>query len=104
MERKLAAMHRAYGTDPLHKCGTCGNLTRNTYNRVYFKCEIYGNSSSVATDWAMSWAACGMYNKPLPAYQRTMINILKHAKRKSEVYERAEGQMDIFDMEGTGRE
>ena len=65
MLRKIDAMHARYGRCP-GVCRDCEHLFRCEYSRHYYKCELYGDSRSEATDWRMSYPACGMLNKPLP--------------------------------------
>ena len=44
-------------------CKDCSHLISGDYHdRRYHKCELYGLSHSEATDWRLSYPACGMYN------------------------------------------
>lgn len=61
--RKIDLMHKEFGFSPGNKCRGCDNLTSKMRDRRYYKCSVYGVSASEATDWALSWDACGMYNK-----------------------------------------
>lgn len=62
-ERKIHAMHRRFGTCAGLFCRDCDHLISGDYhNRKYHKCELYGLSHSEATDWRLSYTACGMYN------------------------------------------
>ena len=61
--RKIELMHRQFGVVEGKTCGQCSNLTEHRYNKLYRKCKVYGETSSEATDWAMRWTACGMFNK-----------------------------------------
>ena len=64
-ERKIAAMHKRFGTCGVHQCRGCDHLISGEYHdRHYHKCELYGMSHSEATDWRLSFQACGMYNMP----------------------------------------
>lgn len=56
---KIDAMHRLYGIDGMNrKCGECVHLVKHKRDRTYYKCSLYGMSSSVATDWRVRWPAC----------------------------------------------
>lgn len=61
--RKIDLMHREFGFSPGNKCKTCSNLTAHFYDKRYYKCTVYGESMSEATDWVLKWDACGMFNK-----------------------------------------
>lgn len=61
--RKIDLMHREFGFSPGNKCKTCDNLIVQQANRRYYKCEVYGATDSEASDWRLSYDACGMYNK-----------------------------------------
>lgn len=34
--------------------------------RKIYKCLVYGNTASVATDWKASYMACRHFNQPVP--------------------------------------
>lgn len=55
-------MYRHFGTTEDQRCKGCRHLICYDYNRRYYKCELYGISHSEATDWRLSYQACGMYN------------------------------------------
>lgn len=59
-ERKILAMHKHFGTCGVLRCKDCDHLKHD----VRYKCELYGISRSEATDWRLSFQACGMYNVP----------------------------------------
>lgn len=61
--RKIDLMHREFGFSPGNKCKTCDNLIVQQANRRYYKCEVYGATDSEASDWRLSYDACGKYNK-----------------------------------------
>ena len=61
--RKIDLMHREFGFSPGHRCKECSNLTSHFYDKRYYKCRVYGESMSEATDWVLKWEACGMFNK-----------------------------------------
>lgn len=80
MKRKLELMHDLFGIIDNHKCRECSNLHGGT--NQYRKCKVYGISASEATDWALSWTACGMMNKEHVG--RPIIDMVKHRNRFSE--------------------
>ena len=61
---KLAlAMHARYGATPGKRCRTCDRLMRHEHKHNYYKCTLYGTSDSAATDWRLSYPACGAWWK-----------------------------------------
>lgn len=96
MKLQLARMHKQFGREHVHACGTCCNFVRGEYHdKMLQKCERYGLSHSDATDWAKSWGACGMYNVPIAKGERP----LKDYVDKRRVPEVAEGQVSMLGME-----
>lgn len=85
-------MHDLFGELPGHKCKDCSNLYKYTANRSWFKCTVWGYSSSVASDFRQKWTACGMYNK---TYDQIPIKdwYKHHRQHKSE--EQIDGQMSF---------
>ena len=64
-ERKIHAMHKRFGTCGVFRSKDCEHLIGGKYhNRQLYKCELYGLTHSEATDWRLSYQACGMYNMP----------------------------------------
>lgn len=58
--KRLLRMH-AYGKGPEGAtCGQCRFLEKHPSpsRRMFFKCRLYGASSSAASDWRKKWAAC----------------------------------------------
>lgn len=90
--RKIDLMHKCFGTDNKHKCGECSNLIAKFYQRIYYKCSVYGDSSGEGTDWAKSWVACGMFGK-----QYNGKNIVKYVRTdlKDDVIAVMEGQLSL---------
>ena len=69
---KIDKMHHIYGLIEDKKCKDCKNLQTFKYHgKTYRKCAAYGISQSVATDWALKYTACGLFNKD---YTRTAFN------------------------------
>ena len=65
MARKIEAMYKLFGRytgKQSKQCKDCCNFIRKEYNRTYFKCLVYGDTDSEATDWRASYEACGMFN------------------------------------------
>ena len=65
------------------KCGECNNLVSHFYDKTYFKCQIYGESASEATDWAKRWEACGCFNKDYDGPVKIKF-FVKHSERPKE--------------------
>jgi len=75
-------------------CKHCSNFQIWNYRgKKYFKCERYGLSHSISTDWRANWQACGMFNVPLPCGERPLIEYSK-VKKESVVLE---NQTSLFD-------
>lgn len=63
-KRKIDLMIKEFGHADGHSCGECSNLCRVAYgSRTVYKCLVYGNTGSRASDWAKWYPACGMLNK-----------------------------------------
>lgn len=78
--RKIDLMHAKFGKTPYKTCEDCCYFRLHIYNRVYFKCEVYGDSSSEATDWRKGYPACGLYNKPTNV--RNIVRLVKPERNK----------------------
>lgn len=62
--RKIELMHRLFGKSEGNRCGGCKNLERYEYGSKNFKkCTVYGVTQSIASDWALKYEACGLFNK-----------------------------------------
>lgn len=62
VERKIFAMHKRFGTCGTFRCKDCSHLVGGKYHdRQLYKCELYGLTHSEATDWRLSYQACGMF-------------------------------------------
>ena len=96
MARKIDLMYLQFGEakEPDAKCGNCEHLRLIKTNRNYYKCDVYGVSSSVATDWKVGSHACGMFNRP---YSDGEVRQLVCPTRKEEA--QIPGQMS-FDFGG----
>lgn len=73
--RKIEAMYSMFGVFAGKTCKDCPHLIEHSRGRVYYKCRIYGDSASEATDWRLKWTACGALTKwqmatATPIYKR----------------------------------
>ena len=56
---------RGSGTDG-KTCRDCDNLIKKEYHdKIYYKCELIGNSNGTGTDIRLKWAACYYFKLPL---------------------------------------
>ena len=95
MKQQLERMHNQFGRNHVAKCGTCCNYFQGRYHdRVLRKCARYGASHSEASDWAQSWPACGMYNKPLPDGERPLM---EYVYRRREPDGEVPGQVGMME-------
>lgn len=90
--KNIEIMHSMFGELPEHKCGECSNLISHTANRRWYKCGVWGQSSSESSDWRKKWTACGMFRK-----EYTGTPIKDYTKRKPMVKAdvQIEGQMRL---------
>lgn len=102
--RKIDAMHNLFGESPGKKCRDCPHLFRRTYDRTYFKCEVYGASCSAATDWAQGWNACGLIDGDhwrwyqIRQRHSCVVNMLKHEPKGLKLHEECEGQIKMEEL------
>lgn len=94
-ERKIFAMHKRFGTCGVFRCKDCDHLIGGKYHdKQLYKCELYGLTHSEATDWRLSYQACGMYNMPQNMDRWVpMIEQIRHAPKGQEPP--IEGQIDF---------
>lgn len=73
--RKIDLIYAIFGIDPkCRRCKDCPCLVRVTpTSREYYKCSVYGQSGSTATDWTGKWLACWRFGKPLEPGERTVL-------------------------------
>lgn len=83
VNRKIFAMHERFGTCGAFRCKDCNHLVGGKYhNRQLYKCELYGLTHSEATDWRLSYQACGMFGIEQDMSRwMPMIEQLKHAPK-----------------------
>ena len=92
--RKIDLMHKLYEMKGPFRCADCCHLICRYWNgRNYYKCEVYGDSASEATDWKKSNIACGLFNQPTEICNvvRAVIN-----KREEVVLD---GQIEMMEGE-----
>lgn len=98
IERRIAAMHKRFGTNYGLCCKECSHLISGMWHdRNYYKCEIYGMSHSEASDWRRSWMACGMYN--VPQDMGRWVPLMEQIKHSPKIEPPLEGQMRVEEFE-----
>lgn len=99
IERRIAAMHKRFGTNYALCCKDCSHLICGEYHdRRYYKCEIYGLSHSESSDWRRSWMACGMYN--VPQDMDRWVPLMRQINHSPKTEPPIEGQIRIEPKEG----
>lgn len=91
---KIALMHELFGTTEEQKCKDCSNLVRHRQSRVWYKCSVYGETASEASDWRLKYDACGYFNKEYDWIP--VIEYKKHMSRKQEEVQ-IDGQLSLFE-------
>lgn len=81
-DKRIAEMHRRFGTMRGVKCVNCCNCVSYTQSRSWYKCLVYGDSRAQSTDWRVSYTACGHFGKPHDPRSKTIVEVMKHAPRK----------------------
>ena len=94
---KIHAMYKwSGGTDYRYTCYECKNCQRfKKGNRTVYKCLIYGNTDSSASDWKASYIACKAFDQEPP--ERPVIEL---GTKKVHEPEFPEGQLSLFDLIG----
>ena len=93
-ERKIQAMHKRFGTCGVLQCRDCCHLISGKYHdKRYHKCELYGMSHSEATDWRLSYQACGMYN--VPQDMRWFTPLFEQIKHDPKIFPPLDGQIRL---------
>ena len=92
-------MHKLFGEIPDRKCKECQYLVSYTANRKYYKCDVYGNTSSEASEWRLKWTACGMID--IPIYDGApIINQVRLLNWRPKEKEQIEGQLVLDEFCG----
>ena len=85
---KIDLMYSMFGKGD-GKCKYCSHFREHCYSRKYFKCDVYGETASEATDWRANYSACGLFNK-FTSY-KNVYELAKEEKRDI-----PEEQMSLF--------
>ena len=99
--RKIELMHQTFGIIDEKQCKDCQYFERHRYNKTYFKCRIYGVSSSEATDWAMKYKACGAINMPKEEAKKYDGHGIIKLVRPKKIDMPIEGQLELQWAGGT---
>lgn len=94
--KKIQAMYKCGGgTDYRHTCHECKNCLRiQKGGRKVYKCRIYGESNSAASDWKASYIACRWFDR---VYLGPPIMRMSEQKNHRE---EIQGQISMFDVMG----
>lgn len=90
--RMIDAMYHYYGKST-GRCENCPHFVKTEWDRVYYKCTVYGVSSSEATDWRKSYTACGLIDKPFPDGETRVVTRIRPGR---EYNKPVEGQTTMF--------
>lgn len=93
MTRKIDQMYEVFGYAENGYCKDCQHYKKLRYrDQNYRKCEVYGITSSKASDWAGKYPACGLYpDKPYKG-DRAIIELRSSGKNDEQI----EGQLSLF--------
>ena len=100
--RKIEAMHRLFGVVIGKTCKECPHLVRHDYRGFKgYKCCIYGESHSEATDWRIGWTACGAIDRmadgnATPIYKRLQYD--RNHPKNGEETPQCEGQISMEEL------
>jgi len=93
---KIAFMHDYFGKAEGYKCKDCMHLIKGHYHNLLLKkCEVYGMSHSVATDWNVTFDACGCFNKETDL--EDLYKTRRHSPEKKDFA--LNGQMSILEVQ-----
>ena len=95
MLRKIELMYSFFGIDnEKRQCKECSHFKRYMYRDKYYrKCDIYGDTSSEASDWSGKYISCGMFNKEYKG--KAIINFVKRSSGNFSPEEPIEGQISF---------
>ena len=106
LEKKIAAMHREYGTLSGVKCQNCPHLDaymNADCTRVWRKCKMYGVTFGPGTDWRVSYDACGAFTiDPEDAMRHHLYGeVYRRVRglREKPPEEQLPGQMSMDDLD-----
>ena len=93
--RKIDLMHNLFGKVEQLKCRDCSNLITGRYHdKTLRKCKVYGLTHSEASDWALKYSACGLFNKEYNGPE-IIKRLRSHSRRQHEDVSPLEGQMEM---------
>lgn len=79
--RKIEAMHRLYGVYMGKRCGECPHLIEHNFRGFHgYKCAVYGDTCSEATDWRLKWQACGMIGREAGPNARPILEVIRYER------------------------
>lgn len=91
--RKIDLMHKLFGFGD-GNCPDCKHFqVVCRQGGTYFKCSVYGNTPSEASDWRKKYIACGMKNREYKG-NPVIGSVIRDAR--GNVEEQIEGQMTLF--------
>lgn len=64
--RPIDYMHERHGVRTDATCSVCAELWCKEFKRRYYHCAKYdkpGTADGPATDWRLSWLACGLFRE-----------------------------------------
>lgn len=105
--RKIEAMYSMFGVFVGKTCKECPHLIQHcNHGANYYKCRIYGESYSEATDWRLKWTACGAFDKVAdgnasPIYKR--LQYVRIEKPDRPTIPVSEGQITMDELVAEAR-
>jgi len=63
LPERITRMHRLYGRHEGQICGTCQHMIMFKQASRWYKCDLNMGYVSRATDWGVSWPACGRWER-----------------------------------------
>lgn len=100
--RKIEAMYSTFGVFVGKTCEDCPHMIEHLYHgKRYYKCRIYGDSASEATDWRLKWTACWAFDKMAdgnasPIYKRLQYD--RNLPKTTEETPQCEGQISMEEL------
>ena len=94
--KKCELMYARFGTEE-GVCADCIHLVGCVRgNKSLYKCEVYGETHSEASDWRKKWKACGLKNK-----ETDIRNVIHWSRNSSFSGEQIDGQIAFGGFNGT---
>jgi len=65
LPERIARMHRLYGRHEGQICGTCQHMVMcgQGHSKRWYKCDLNMALAGPASDWLVSWPACGRWER-----------------------------------------